>query len=71
MEVGDNLTISDVELPSGAKPTIDRDFVIAQVSAPSSLKSSEDEEADGEGEGEEGEATEAEANAPEEAAAEE
>ncbi|MGJ8544567.1 MAG: 50S ribosomal protein L25/general stress protein Ctc [Sulfitobacter sp.] len=46
MEIGDNLTISDVKLPQGAKPVIDRDFVIAQVSAPSALKSSDDEEDD-------------------------
>ncbi len=58
LEVGDNITISDVTLPEGAKPTIDRDFVIAQVSAPSSLKSADDEaEDDAEG-AEEGEATE-------------
>ncbi|GAA6176565.1 50S ribosomal protein L25/general stress protein Ctc [Sulfitobacter pacificus] len=47
LEIGDNLTISDVKLPEGAKPTIDRDFVIAQVSAPSGLASSDDDE-DGE-----------------------
>ena len=44
MEIGDNLTISDVALPEGAKPTIDRDFVIAQVSAPSGLASQSDDE---------------------------
>ena len=34
-----------VDLPAGAKPTIDRDFVIAQISAPSGLASqSEDED---------------------------
>jgi large subunit ribosomal protein L25 len=44
LEIGDNLTISDVELPAGAKPTIDRDFVIAQVSAPSGLASQSDDE---------------------------
>ncbi|WP_370402562.1 50S ribosomal protein L25/general stress protein Ctc [Sulfitobacter sp. JB4-11] len=49
LEIGDNLTISDVSLPEGAKPTIDRDFVIAQVSAPSALASqSDDEDEDGE-----------------------
>jgi large subunit ribosomal protein L25 len=54
LEIGDNLTISGVKLPEGAKPTIDRDFVIAQISAPSGLasQSSDDEE--------EGEATEEE-----------
>ena len=44
LEIGDNVTISDVSLPTGAKPTIDRDFVIAQLSAPSALLSQDDEE---------------------------
>jgi len=52
LEIGDTITISDVELPSGAKPTIDRDFVIANISAPSALASASDDE-DGD-EGEEG-----------------
>ena len=55
LEVGDTVTISNVDLPAGAKPTIDRDFVIANISAPSGLRSSENEE----GEGEEAEAVEA------------
>lgn len=50
LEVGDTITISSVDLPAGAKPTIDRDFVIANIQAPSSLASSESDE-----EGEEGE----------------
>lgn len=45
-DIGDVLHISDVTLPEGAKPTIDRDFVIANISAPSGLKSSDDEEED-------------------------
>ncbi len=61
LEIGDIVHISDVTLPEGAKPTIDRDFVIANISAPSGLKASDDDE-----EGED----EAEA-ATEEAAAEE
>ncbi|MBO9467428.1 50S ribosomal protein L25/general stress protein Ctc [Tropicibacter sp. R15_0] len=44
MNVGDIVHISDVTLPEGAKPTIDRDFVIANISAPSGLKSSENED---------------------------
>ena len=52
-EVGDSITISSVTLPQGAKPTIDRDFVIATISAPSGLRSSENEEGDGD-EAEEG-----------------
>ncbi|MEM7520588.1 MAG: 50S ribosomal protein L25/general stress protein Ctc [Pseudomonadota bacterium] len=46
LEIGDNLTISDVTLPEGSKPTIDRDFVIAQVSAPSGLASQSDDDDD-------------------------
>jgi large subunit ribosomal protein L25 len=44
MEIGDNITISSVTLPEGAKPTIDRDFVIAQISAPSGLASQSDDD---------------------------
>lgn len=62
LEIGDTITIADVTLPAGAKPTIDRDFVIANISAPSALASAaDDEEEEGEVvEGEEGaeEATE-------------
>ncbi|MFW2542299.1 50S ribosomal protein L25/general stress protein Ctc [Primorskyibacter sp. 2E107] len=43
LNIGDIVHISDVTLPEGAKPTIDRDFVIANLSAPSGLKASEDE----------------------------
>ena len=44
MEIGDTATISMVDLPSGAKPTIDRDFVIANIQAPSGLASAADDE---------------------------
>ena len=44
--IGDTLTISMIDLPAGAKPTIDRDFVICNISAPSALKSQEDEDED-------------------------
>jgi large subunit ribosomal protein L25 len=44
MDIGDTLTISQVTLPQGAQPTIDRDFVICNISAPSALRSSEDED---------------------------
>ena len=44
LNVGDTVTISSVALPEGARPTIDRDFVIANISAPSGLRSSENEE---------------------------
>ena len=41
--IGDVIHISDVTLPEGAKPTIDRDFVIANISAPSGLRSADNE----------------------------
>ena len=44
LEVGDTVTISSIDLPKGVKPTIDRDFVIANISAPSSLRSADDED---------------------------
>jgi large subunit ribosomal protein L25 len=46
MEIGDTLTIANIDLPKGAKPTIDRDFVICNISAPSGLKAAEAEEGD-------------------------
>lgn len=56
LDVGDTINISDIDLPKGTRPMItDRDFVIANISAPSSLKSSESED-DGEEGAEEGEA---------------
>jgi large subunit ribosomal protein L25 len=42
-DVGDVIHISDVELPAGVKPTIERDFVIANISAPSGLRGSDEE----------------------------
>lgn len=54
LEIGDTVTISSVDLPEGARPTIDRDFVIANISAPSTLAAGDDAE-----DGEEGEAEEA------------
>ncbi|MBC9245965.1 50S ribosomal protein L25/general stress protein Ctc [Paracoccus sp. 11-3] len=41
-EVGDSIHIEDVKLPAGTKPTIDRNFVIANIAAPSALRSSDD-----------------------------
>lgn len=46
LQIGDGVHIEDVKLPSGAKPTIDRNFVIANIAAPSALKSSDDDESD-------------------------
>ena len=46
-EVGDTITISNIDLPSGTETTIKgRDFVIANIQAPSGLKSSENEGTD-------------------------
>lgn len=44
-DIGDVIHIADVTLPEGVKPTIDRNFVIANISAPSGLRSAENEEA--------------------------
>ncbi|MEO9340189.1 50S ribosomal protein L25/general stress protein Ctc [Mesorhizobium sp. SB112] len=50
LEIGDSVHISAITLPKGVTPTItDRDFTIATVAAPASLKSEESEAAaDGE-----------------------
>ncbi len=48
--VGDVIHIQDIPLPAGAKPTIDRNFVVANISAPSGLRASDnvgDEAAEG------------------------
>ncbi|MDT1061229.1 50S ribosomal protein L25/general stress protein Ctc [Paracoccus sp. CPCC 101403] len=52
-QIGDTIHINDIELPKGVKPTIDRNFVIANIAAPSGLRSEDNAEAA------EGEATEA------------
>lgn len=45
LDIGDGITISNIEMPAGSRPMItDRDFVIANISAPSALKSSDEEE---------------------------
>ncbi|UWQ90918.1 50S ribosomal protein L25/general stress protein Ctc [Aliisedimentitalea scapharcae] len=51
LEIGDTVTISSITLPQGSKPTIDRDFVIGNLQAPSGLRSADDEESE-EGEAE-------------------
>ena len=54
LEINDVVTISKIALPAGARPTItDRDFVIANISAPSALAAAG---AEAEEEGEEAEA---------------
>ena len=44
LNINDVVTISSVDLPAGTKPTIDRDFVIANISAPTGLSTDDDEE---------------------------
>ena len=47
VQIGDTISISAITLPEGAKPTItDRDFVIANVSAPRALIAEGDNEDD-------------------------
>ena len=42
-KIGDVIHISDIQLPAGAKPTIDRNFVIANIAAPSGLGAADEE----------------------------
>jgi large subunit ribosomal protein L25 len=44
LNIGDVIHINDVTLPNGSKPTVDRNFVIANISAPSGLRSADNEE---------------------------
>ena len=44
-QIGDVIHINDIDLPKGVKPTIDRNFVIANIAAPSGLRAEESEEA--------------------------
>ena len=39
--IGDVIHINDIALPAGARPTIERNFVIANISAPSGLRASD------------------------------
>jgi large subunit ribosomal protein L25 len=48
-QIGDVIHINDITLPDGVKPTIQRNFVIANIAAPSGLRSADAED------GEEGE----------------
>jgi len=45
-EIGDVIHIHDIALPEGASPIIHRNFVIANIASPSSLRSAGDEEAE-------------------------
>jgi large subunit ribosomal protein L25 len=40
-DVGDVIHIQDVTLPAGARPTVERNFVLANISAPSGLRASD------------------------------
>ncbi len=47
LDIGDIVHISDIDLPKGSRPMItDRDFVIANITEPSALKSGDDEDED-------------------------
>jgi large subunit ribosomal protein L25 len=46
-QIGDVIHIGDIALPEGAKPTVQRNFVVANISAPSGLRS-DDNAGDGE-----------------------
>ena len=43
-QMGDTLSISNVTLPEGAKPTVDRDFVIASIATPRGMIAEDDAE---------------------------
>lgn len=47
LQIGDVVHINDVKLPEGVLATINRNFVIANISAPSGLRSSDNEDAAG------------------------
>jgi len=60
IDIGDVITISGVTLPKGTRPTItDRDFVVANITSPSSLKSEDEDEGEGEETAESGEGEDA------------
>ena len=45
-QIGDVIHINDVTLPQGSQPTVARNFVIANIAAPSGLRSADAEEDD-------------------------
>jgi large subunit ribosomal protein L25 len=47
-QIGDVITISSIELPKGARPTIDRDFVVANIAAPGGISAADEDEEAGE-----------------------
>jgi large subunit ribosomal protein L25 len=44
LPMGETITISAVTLPEGARPIIDRDFVIANITAPAGITANEEDE---------------------------
>ncbi|MBP9183027.1 MAG: 50S ribosomal protein L25/general stress protein Ctc [Fuscovulum sp.] len=46
-QIGDVIHINDIELPNGVKPTVARNFAVANIAAPSGLAASAGEEAEG------------------------
>ena len=46
--IGDVIHINDIALPEGCKPTVDRNFVVANIAAPSGLISAEAAEGEAE-----------------------
>jgi large subunit ribosomal protein L25 len=44
-QIGDVIHINDIELPAGVKPTVARNFAVANIAAPSGIAASADEEA--------------------------
>ncbi len=60
-EIGDTVHVSEVTLPKGTRPTIERDFTIANIAAPSGLASQKDEDEEDEVAPDEVPATEMEA----------
>jgi large subunit ribosomal protein L25 len=42
-QIGDVIHINDITLPVGSKPTVARNFVVANIAAPSGLAASADE----------------------------
>ncbi len=44
VEIGDTISISNVTLPEGATPTIDRDFVICSIAAPRTMSDADEDE---------------------------
>ena len=66
LEVGDGIHVNDITLPAGSKSTIDRNFAIANIAAPSALRSGDDSDDAAPADAPEPEAEEADAEADKE-----